>query len=133
VVAFARIALRSLPAFRFRVEGEEGEGLDQAGILEVVVRNPLDLDLDPAHNQPAGHHEEAHIPQLDQAENFLEVHSLQVGGLSGGLGLIVNWEAAVGVVASALGEQDWEQGQDDQQEEVRWQDLGLAGRLTDDY
>ena len=117
MVAFARVALRSLrvgqaqPAFRFRVEGEEGEGLDQAGILEVMVRKPLDLDLDPAHNQPAGHHEEVHILQLDQAENFLEVHSLQVGGLSGGLGLIVNWEAAAGVVASALGEQDWEQGQ----------------------
>jgi hypothetical protein len=128
-MAFARVALRSLwvaqpqPVFRFGLEGEEDEGLDQVGILEVAVRNPLDLDLGLAHNRSAGHLEEAHIPQLDQVESFLEVHSLRVGGLPDGLGLIVNWEAAVGVVASALGEQDGEQGQD----------LGLVGRVADDY
>ena len=103
MVAFARVALRTLRVEqvqvvvvrRFGVEGgvpEQGEGLDQAGILE--VGSLLDLDLD--HNLLAGllgevgHRQLGHILQvdLDQAGNFLEgEHSLRVGVV--GLGLIV--------------------------------------------
>jgi hypothetical protein len=98
---------------RFGVEGdvpEQGEGPDQAGILEVGSLLDLDLDLDLDHNLLAGHlgevahSQSGHILQevdLDQVGNFLEEeHSLGVGGLLVGLGLIVNWEGAVGVVAS---------------------------------
>lgn len=155
MVAFARVALRNLRVARaqvvvvrrFGVEGgvpEQGEGLDQVGILE--MGSLLELDLD--HNLLVGHLGEVdhrrpgHILQevdLDQVGNFLEgEHSLGVGGFLVGLGLIVSWEGAAGVVASVSGgvDQDWEQGpgpdQDlgDQQEEDRWKDLGLAGRLV---
>jgi hypothetical protein len=150
VVAFARVAFRNLLVAqtqvvvvrRFGVEGavpEQGEGLNQADILE--VGSLLDLDL--AHSLLAdhlgevGHSRPGHILQevdLDQAGNFLEKeHSLRVGGLLVGLGLIVNWEGAVGVVASG-GVQDWEQGPgpdpDPELGEDRWKDLGLAGRLA---
>jgi hypothetical protein len=152
VVAFARVALRSLQVAqtqvvvvrRFVVEGdvpEQGEGLDQVGNLE--VGSLLDLDLD--HNLLADHLGEVgrrrlgHIPQevdLDQAGNFLEgEHSLRLGGLLVGLGLIVNWEGAVGVVASVSGGvgQDWEQGRSpDLDLGDRWEDPGLAGRLAHD-
>ena len=153
MVAFARVALRSLLAAqtqvvvvrRFGVEGavpEQGEGLHQAGILEVGILLDLDLDLDPDHNLLAGHLGEVghsqpgHIPQevdLDQAGNFLEKeHSLRVGGLLVGLGLIVNWEGAVGVVASGGVGQYWEQGPgpDPDLGEDRWKDPDLAGRLA---
>ena len=69
-------------AVRFGVEVEGVEGLDQAGILEAVVRNP-----DPDHKPPAGHLDhrgpEAHI-LLEGAD------SLRVGGLPVELGLTVN-------------------------------------------
>lgn len=146
VEAFARVAFHSLrvgqvqAAVRFGVE--EGEGLDQVGNLEVVVHNPLDLDLDPDHNPLAGHLGEvdhrgsgAHIlreEDLDQVGNVSGAHSLQVGAVA--LGLTVNWEEEVGVVASESGEQDWDLDLDlDDQEEVRWQDLGHARRLAHDY
>lgn len=146
VVAFAQVAFHSLrvgqvqEAFRFGVE--EGEGLDRVGNLEVVVHNPLDLDPDPDHNPSAGHLGEvdrrgprAHILQeedLDQVGNVSGAHSLQVGAV--GLGLTVNWEGEVGVVASEPGEQDWDLDLDlGDPEEVRWQDLGPAGRLAHDY
>jgi len=122
---------------------ERGEGLDQAGMLE-VGRNPLDLDLD--HSLPVGHlGEVGHSPSgahslqevvPDQEGNFLE-HSLRAGGLLVGSELIVNWEVEVDAAASGVGQgvgqglgQDLDLELDDWQEEVRWQDLGLAGRLV---
>jgi hypothetical protein len=151
VVAFARVAFRSLLVAqtqvvvvrRFGVEGavpEQGEGLNQADILE--VGSLLDLDLDLAHSLLAdhlgevGHSRPGHILQevdLDQAGNFLEgEHSLQVGDFLG-LGLIVNWKGAVGVVASDGVKQGPEPEPDDQQEEDRWKDLDHEGRLAHDH
>jgi len=113
-VAFARVALRSLRVAqiqvvvrRFGVEGgvpEQGEGL---GILEVGSLLELDHNLLAGHFGEVGHRRLGHILQEvdpDQVGNFLEgEHSLQVGGFLVGLGLIVNWEEAVGVVASVSG------------------------------
>ena len=118
---------------------ERGEDLDQAGMLE-VGRNPLDLDLDLDHSLPVGHlGEGGHSPSgahslqevvPDQEGNFLE-HSLRADGLLVGLELIVNWEVEVDAAASGVGQglgQDLDL--DDWEEEDRWQDLGLAGRLV---
>ena len=84
---------------------EQGEDLDQAGILEAGISEAGCLpDQDQDHNLlhlgEVGHRRLDHILQevdLDQAGNFLEEH--RVGGLLVELGLIVNWEGAVGVVA----------------------------------
>jgi len=112
-VAFEGVALRNLVVRRLGGEGIVPEGLE-AGIQ---MGSLLDLDLDPDDNLLAGHQEVDHIPQdsdLDQAGYFLEGEHM--GGLLVGLGLIVNWEGAVDVVASSVGV-EWEQDLD----------LGLAG------
>jgi hypothetical protein len=111
VVEFAMVALRSLRVAqaqevevrRFGVEGgvpEQGEGLCQAGILEVGNLPDLALahDLLMGHLGEVGHRRLDHI--LLEAGTLLERgHSLRAGGFLVGLGLIVNWEEVVGVVA----------------------------------
>jgi len=127
-VEYAGVALRNLVVRRFGGEGVVPESLEAS----IRMGSLLDLDNLLAGHQEVGHSRD-HILQeadLGQAGNFLEgEHSLQVGGLLVGLGLIVNWEGAVDVVASVSVGADWEQGPGDLQEEDRWV-LGLVVRLA---
>jgi len=104
-VAFEGVVLRNLVVRRLGGEGIVPEGLEAGIQMGSLLGLGLDLDLELADNLQADHQEVGHILQesdLDPAGYFLkEEHK---GDLLVGLGLIVNWEGAVDVVASS----DWE-------------------------
>ena len=108
-MAFEGVALRNLVVRRLGGEGIVPDGLEagiqMGSLLELDLDLDLDLELELDDNLQADHQEVGHILQesdFDQAGYFLKGE--HKGGLLVGLGLIVNWEGAVDVVAAW----DWE-------------------------